>query len=140
MVPGRCRITIDRRVLPNEVAHEAVRQVQDAVERVAGRRPELRAQVRQVAFAPPMETDVDSPLVTALRETTARILGRDPGVHGWAATCDANFLVNEGHTPTVVYGPGSIADQAHKPDESVSTEDLVTAAKIYGLTILRLLG
>src|SRR5207247_10622364 len=71
MVPGRCRITIDRRVLPNEVAHEAVRQVKDAVERVGGRRPELRAQDRKVAFPPPMKADVNSLLVHALRETTA---------------------------------------------------------------------
>jgi acetylornithine deacetylase len=49
-------------------------------------------------------------------------------------------LVNEGKTPTLVFGPGSIADQAHKPDESVSTDELVAAAKIYALTILRLLA
>ncbi len=52
----------------------------------------------------------------------------------------AAFLVNEGKTPTVVFGPGSIADQAHKPDESVATDELVTAAKIYALTILSLVG
>jgi acetylornithine deacetylase/succinyl-diaminopimelate desuccinylase family protein len=140
MVPGRCRITIDRRVLPNEIPDDAVQQVREAVDRVHGRRPDLRADVRVVAFAPPMETDVNNPLVTALREATAQVMGHDPGVHGWAATCDANFLVNEGKTPTLVFGPGSIADQAHKPNESVATEELVTAAKIYALTILRLVG
>jgi acetylornithine deacetylase len=140
MVPGRCRITIDRRVLPNEIPDDAVQQVREAVDRVHGRRPDLRADVRMVAFAPPMETDVNNPLVTALREATAQVMGHDPGVHGWAATCDANFLVNEGKTPTLVFGPGSIADQAHKPNESVATEELVTAAKIYALTILRLVG
>lgn len=140
MVPGRCRITIDRRVLPNEVADDAVQQIREAVDRVRGRRPDLRADVRMVAYAPAMETDVDNPLATALRAATARVLGRDPGIHGWAATCDANFLVNEGKTPTLVFGPGSIADQAHKPDESVATDELVAAAKIYALTILRLVG
>ena len=140
MVPGRCRITIDRRVLPNEIADEAVQQVREAVDRVRHRRPDVRADVRMEAFAPPMEIDVKSPLVTVLRETTAQILGRDPGVHGWAATCDANLLVNEGKTPTLVFGPGSIAEQAHKPDESVSIDELMTAAKIYALTILRLVG
>jgi acetylornithine deacetylase/succinyl-diaminopimelate desuccinylase family protein len=140
MVPGRCRITIDRRVLPNEIALEAVHQVREAVDRVSQRRPNLQADVRMVAFAPSMETDVHNPLVTALRGATARLLGHDPGVHGWAATCDANLLVNEGKTPTIVFGPGSIADQAHKPDESVAIEDLITAAKIYALVILDLVG
>lgn len=140
MVPGRCRITIDRRVLPNEIPVEAVYQVQEAVDRVRHRRPDVQANVRMVAFAPSMETDARNPLVSAAREATARMLGRDPGVHGWAATCDANLLVNEGKTPTIVFGPGSIAEQAHKPDESVAIEDLVTAAKIYALTIVSLVG
>jgi acetylornithine deacetylase/succinyl-diaminopimelate desuccinylase family protein len=140
MVPGRCRITVDRRVLPNEAGSDAVQQVREAVDRVRHRRPDVQAEVRMLAFAPPMETDVRNPLVATLREATKTILGRDPGVHGWAATCDANLLVNEGNTPTLVFGPGSIAEQAHKPDESVATEDLITAAKIYALTILSLVG
>ena len=140
MVPARCRIMVDRRVLPNEIAGDAVQQVRDAVDRVRGKHPGLHAEVRMVGFAPPMETAVDNPLVAAIREATLRVLGFDPGIHGWPATCDANVLVNEGKTPTLVFGPGSIADQAHKPDESVSTDELVAAAKIYALTILRLLA
>ena len=140
MVPGRCRITIDRRVLPNESADEAVEQVRRAVGRLRARRPEINADVRMLAFAPPMETDVNNPVVAAVREATTRVRGRDPGVHGWAATCDANFMVNEGRTPTVVFGPGSIAEQAHKPDESIATDDLIAGTKIYALCIARLLG
>jgi acetylornithine deacetylase len=140
MVPGRCRITIDRRVLPNESADEAVEQVRRAVGRLRARRPEINADVRMLAFAPPMETDANNPVVAAVREATARVRGRDPGVHGWAATCDANFMVNEGRTPTVVFGPGSIAEQAHKPDESIATDDLIAGTKIYALCIARLLG
>jgi acetylornithine deacetylase len=140
MVPGRCRITIDRRVLPNEAPPDAVQQVREAIDRVRHRRPDLQADVRMLAFAPPMETDSGNPLVSSLRAATGRILGRDPGVHGWAATCDANLLVNEGKTPTVVFGPGSIADQAHKPDESVAIEELIAAAKIYAVVIMDLVG
>jgi len=42
--------------------------------------------------------------------------------------------------PVVVLGPGSVAEQAHRADESVGVDELVTAARAYALAILRLGG
>jgi acetylornithine deacetylase/succinyl-diaminopimelate desuccinylase-like protein len=39
-----------------------------------------------------------------------------------------------------VLGPGSVATQAHRADESVAVDELVIAARAYALTALRLLG
>jgi acetylornithine deacetylase/succinyl-diaminopimelate desuccinylase-like protein len=39
-----------------------------------------------------------------------------------------------------VLGPGSVASQAHRPDESVAVDDLVVAARTYTLIALRTLG
>jgi acetylornithine deacetylase len=36
--------------------------------------------------------------------------------------CDARHLVNQGGVPTVIFGPGTIA-QAHKPDEHIDVEE-----------------
>jgi acetylornithine deacetylase/succinyl-diaminopimelate desuccinylase family protein len=139
MVAGRCRITIDRRVLPGERAEDVVQEVQEVVDRLDKRVPNFRGAVRLATFARPMKTASDNPVVTAVREATATVLGRDPGVHGWSATCDANIHVNDGDTPAIVFGPGSIEREAHRPDESVAISELVEAAKIYALTALRLL-
>ena len=139
MVAGRCLITIDRRVLPDEHADDVVHEVEEIVHRIGKRLPNFRATVRLVSFARPMRTAPTNPVVTAIRESTARICGREPGLHGWSATCDANIHVNDGDTPAVVFGPGSIERDAHRPDESVAVRDLVTAARIYALTALHLL-
>jgi acetylornithine deacetylase/succinyl-diaminopimelate desuccinylase-like protein len=117
-----------------------VAEVRAAVERVRARRHDLQADVRMIRFAPPMETAAETPGVEAIRTATAEVLGQDPGVHGWSAFSDANILVGEAATPTIVFGPGSIAPQAHRPNESVGIDELVAAAKIYALTISRLLG
>jgi acetylornithine deacetylase len=139
MVAGRCLITIDRRVLPDEHADDVVHEVEEIVDRIGKRLPNFRATVRLVSFARPMRTAPTNPVVTAIRESTAQIRGRDPGLHGWSATCDANIHVHDGDTPAVVFGPGSIERDAHRPDESVAVGDLVTAARIYALTALHLL-
>ena len=139
MVAGRCRITIDRRVLPGERPEDVVQEVQEIVDRLGKRKSNFRGAARVVTFASPMKTASTNTVVAAIREATARVVGRDPGIHGWSATCDANIHVNEGDTPAIVFGPGSIERQAHRPDESVAVSELVAAARIYALTALRLL-
>jgi acetylornithine deacetylase len=113
----------------------------DAVLDEVGRRdPRFRAEVTSPIRVLPMDVPADLPVVSALRAATQQVVGADPGVHGWSATCDASVLVHDGQTPTVIFGPGSIEDAAHRPDESVSVDELNTCAEIYVLTILELLG
>ena len=38
--------------------------------------------------------------------------------------CDARHLVNQGGIPTVIFGPGAIA-QAHKPDEHIEVAEFL---------------
>jgi acetylornithine deacetylase len=68
------------------------------------------------------------------------VLGSDPGVVGWSATSDGSILTHEGRMPTVIFGPGSIAADAHRPDESVAVADLSQCARIFASTIAQLLG
>ena len=49
------------------------------------------------------------------------------------------LLVNEGHTPTVLFGPGDVR-LAHKPDEYVPIAELEIAVRTLALTALRFCG
>lgn len=44
--------------------------------------------------------------------------GSEGGVHPGPFCCDMRHLVNQGGIPSVIFGPGTIA-QAHKPDEHI---------------------
>jgi acetylornithine deacetylase len=140
MVPAECRLSIDRRVLPTERTEDVVAEMQALLDELKRQDPEFIVELRTPVMALPMETDPNVAVVGALRAATAQILGADPGVHGWSATCDANMLVHDAKIPTVVFGPGSIAQAAHKPDESIAVGELVNATQIYALTIVQLLG
>jgi acetylornithine deacetylase/succinyl-diaminopimelate desuccinylase-like protein len=50
---------------------------------------------------------------------------------GLNAITDARFLRLDADVPTVVYGPGSIEDDAHTIDESVNRGGLLDAATVY---------
>jgi formylaminopyrimidine deformylase len=80
----------------------------------------------------------DDPLLGIASDAIATVTGEHPSLQGLVAGCDAGWLCEAG-IPTLVYGPGDIAN-AHAPDESVSIAELVQAAKVYALTALRYCG
>jgi acetylornithine deacetylase len=140
IVPDRCTIKVDRRVTPSEEKDEVIREIQDLLERLRREDPDFSADVEMPVLAMPMEIEADEPIVKALRRATEQVTGKDPGVDGWSATCDANYLVNDANIPTVIFGPGSIAGQAHKTDEYIEIDELMLGTRIYALTLLDLLA
>lgn len=140
MVPAVCRVAVDRRVIPGERPDDVIDEVRELLATLAEDDPDFRAEMEVPIQALPMELAPDQPVVSALRNATRQVAGEDPGVFGWAATCDASILAEEAQTPSVIFGPGSIEQAAHRPDESVAVAELVACAEIYVLTILDLLG
>ncbi len=59
---------------------------------------------------------------------------------GWTAACDGGYLMRYAGIPSVVLGPGSVIEQAHRPDESVDIAEVEIAARAYALSAARLLG
>ena len=139
-VPDACSLTLNRRLLPSETAADVLAEVRAVLDERAHLDPAFAAEVSLSSFTPPMETDAQSPIVLALRSAAQQVLGSDPGVAGWPATCDASILTHHAQVPTVVFGPGSIARDAHRPDESVAVAELGQCARIFASTIARLLG
>jgi len=139
-VPAACTLSLNRRVLPSETRDTVLAEVQAVLDERLRIDPTFAGDAQVLAYTPAMETDAQSPLVLALRSAVQEVRGIDPGVVGWAATCDASILTHEGHVPTVVFGPGSIERDAHRPDESVVVTDLTQCARIFAITIAQLLG
>jgi len=60
-------------------------------------------------------------------------------INGSLGHSDCDFLVNMAGIPTVVYGPGD-PRVAHALDEYIRISDVVTASKVYALTLYYALG
>lgn len=141
IVPDRCTLTIDRRTLPHEDAHQILaRLLDDARER---HRAAARPGAERIHFdghvemvMPGFETAVDSPLVLAAQEAV-RAMGRPGDTGVWTAACEGGFLAQHHAVPTVVLGPGDLQHQAHQPDERVSLRELHDAAGAFALIAMR---
>jgi acetylornithine deacetylase/succinyl-diaminopimelate desuccinylase-like protein len=120
IVPDYCAITIDRRTIPGETDASVLREIKALL-----KKKHLRATFANTKDAPcfPMETDTRLPLVREFMRSVGQSRAR-----GADYFCDASVL-SRGGTPSVVFGPGDIA-QAHTADEWISAKSLERAREI----------
>ncbi|HET6850399.1 MAG TPA: ArgE/DapE family deacylase [Gaiellales bacterium] len=78
------------------------------------------------------------PLPWGLGEAARDVLGRLPDFVGVPYGADMRLLVNEGATPTVLYGPGD-PFLAHAPDEHVDLEEVAKCARVLAVWVMRAL-
>ncbi len=121
----------------------ARRLFEETVARAAQTDPWLRAHPPLVEWwggqFEPAATAVDHPLVKTVAGALGDVSSHPARLEGMTYGADMRLLVNEGHTPTVLFGPGDVR-QAHRPDEYVPVADLVTTVRTLALTALRFCG
>ncbi len=140
VVPDRCAVDIDRRILPGETDPEKViAPFRDLAVALRRQYPEVdvRAEIREWTDA--AEAPADSEIAEAVRRASAAEGGGPAPDAGFTGITDARYYINDGHIPTVILGPGSLG-VAHTADEWVAVEDLVTAARLYARLFVDVLG
>ena len=130
-VPDLCVIQVDRRLLPDETSHTALREIQDAL----ARDPEIDFDVetRWTRELAGIDTPEDSPAARCAMQACRRVLGRC-SVTGVSYGTEAAFFAAAG-IPCVVLGPGDVR-VAHSDHEHVSLEEVEKSAEVY-LEIMR---
>ncbi|MEK6719992.1 MAG: ArgE/DapE family deacylase [Chloroflexota bacterium] len=78
----------------------------------------------------------DHPLPVAMAEAVEDTLGRRPALLGEPYGADMRLLINEGGTPTVMFGPGDVA-VAHAADESVPLAQVADCARTIVTWVMR---
>ncbi|MEU8222811.1 M20 family metallopeptidase [Kribbella sp. NPDC048915] len=139
IVPADCVVVADRRLLPGESPADVLA---DLERRVAALQLEDRGLTVELAMPmemPAFETAEDHELVTITEESRFDAGGPPLPLGGWTAACDGGYIARDLGVPVVVLGPGSVTTEAHRADESVPVADLITTARAYTLTALRLL-
>jgi acetylornithine deacetylase len=140
MVPDRCRIAVDRRLLPGESGEDAQAQIDAAVAALDLAADDLGARTELLMEIPSFELEPSHDLVQGVLRASLDAGAREQRLAGWTAACDGGYLMRYAGIPSVVLGPGSVREQAHRPDESVAIDEVQTAACAYALYAARLLG
>jgi succinyl-diaminopimelate desuccinylase len=141
VVPDRCVVEIDRRILPGETDPAAVVARFDRLaDEIRDEHPEVRISFEVHDWCDAAEAPPDDPIVRLAREAVAAEAdGGPPAAVGFSGITDARYYLNEARIPTVILGPGSLT-LAHTADESVAVDELLVASRAYARLFVGFLG
>lgn len=128
IVPDRCVIEVDRRIIPGERPEVVERELAERLTRELAPQG-VKLTVDRLLLDWALNTPEEEAIVTAARQAAAGI-GLSDAVRGVTYGCDASKLQELKGIPSIVYGPGSIA-QAHTNDEYVPVSEVEQAAEFY---------
>jgi succinyl-diaminopimelate desuccinylase len=133
MIPDRCVVSIDRRLVPQERYEDALAEIDEVLAQVEAEGG-VRCSREVHRFIASARTESDE-LVDMVRRSISAVTGADPGIGGLFATCDMSFLANDADIPTLILGPGD-TEEAHQYDEKLDLRQLRQAEDVY-VTIVR---
>jgi succinyl-diaminopimelate desuccinylase len=131
VVPDAASATIDWRTHP-DVTEPATTdsRIDELVAKLAEAHPDLEFEWERLVFARGAAVDPESDIVQTVVDAATEA-GIDCSAVGFNAATDARFLIHDAEIPTVLFGPGSIADDAHTVDESIDRSSLERTVKTY---------
>jgi acetylornithine deacetylase/succinyl-diaminopimelate desuccinylase family protein len=123
IVAGRCVAKLDFRYLPGERSEEIVRAIREAMAQVQAEEPRARLGLTAQSDLAPTEVEQDSPLVAAIQQSAAEVLGKAPRAAGISGATVAKQFLAHG-IPAVGFAPGD-PDAAHIANEYIEIDELV---------------
>lgn len=126
IVPHECEVEIDRRTIPGENSVDVLKHIESFL------REETTSDFEMLPpwiDADALSDDDNQELANHLLTQVAAVVGSREKQGAWYGTNASCFAVR-GSIPSVVFGPGSIA-QAHTEDEWLDIAQLYQATEVY---------
>jgi acetylornithine deacetylase len=139
ITPERAVLRGSLGLMPYEDPKEVEEQLRTQIMRVANADPWMREHPPVLTteggyVASGAEIPTDHPIVTTVREHFEAATGNEAVLSGRMGAADTRFLIHEGQTPTVIFGPGVTAEM-HAMNENVPVDNLIAATKVIALAI-----
>ena len=139
IVPERCKIEMDRRLIPGETREAAVEEIHQLLDEYAEQVEPLTYELFSAGdVAANINTPPDDPFVDLAVQALQDTCGEQRHLTGYVQTSDGRWFARDG-IPIIIFGPSDPA-VAQAADEHVSQEQLVEAARFLALLAMRYLG
>lgn len=129
MVPNKCRIEVDRRLIPGDTQESVLAEFQAVLDCIAAEVPGFDASMEQLLWWPGYLVEEDEPIVRIAASAFEKVMGYRPVITGKDAGTDASWINALAGIPVVMFSPGN-GKNAMNADENVIIEDLVNATKV----------
>ena len=135
MVPDRCRIEINRMLVPGETSQSAIEDMRRLIDSL-----NLQAEVEVNLKPPKYEAfiiDRNHPYMVLLHEAYREVMQSEPWYTYANVITDANVFAGECGIPCMHLGPPK--GNLHQPDEYIELSWLEPVSKVYALIACRFL-
>jgi acetylornithine deacetylase/succinyl-diaminopimelate desuccinylase family protein len=139
MVPNKCRIEVDRRLLPGEERDKVLGEFQELLRQLKCDLPRLDASLEVRVWWPGYLLDEQEPIIGIASRAFEKVVGTPPRIGFKDAATDASWINILGKIPVVMFSPGD-GFCAMNADESVSVDDMIVATKVITQIICDVLG
>ncbi|NMC09700.1 MAG: ArgE/DapE family deacylase [Methanothrix sp.] len=120
IVPDRCVLRGDRRVIPEESMEDAIAEIEKAIKPL-----DVELDLRFFPGYPPMSVNPDHRWVAEVRAAVQRGMGFLPRLSGAQGSLDQAYATEKTRIPTCVFGVGrQLESNIHGPNENVRIADL----------------
>ena len=134
VIPDKCTVTLDRRLIPGETVEDALNEVTAVVDKEESS-SSLMASIKKTIGIEPCRISLEEPIAKVVKDSIAQVRGINQEFSGFTACCDMWCLTQGAGIPAVILGPGKLS-MAHKANEYVSLDELYMAAEIYAAIAL----
>jgi len=137
VVPDRCVLTLDRRVLYEETPEEAREEIEAVLKRIAAEDPEFSYETKLVNRVEPSYCPESEKIIQTLKKNVKAIVGKESKIGYGGGYTDMWYFSKI--MPMAHYGVNT-SGQAHTADEYLDLKGLVTGTKVIGATALDMLS
>lgn len=129
-----CKLILERRILPGETPDQIFSQLKDILDKLSKQNSTFKAEVKQLLWRDPLETDKNNKLVASLFESAKEVIAKEPNFigHQW---WEDSGLINNAGIDTVIIGPKG--EGLHTDEEWVDIQSVVDLANILLNVTLR---
>jgi acetylornithine deacetylase/succinyl-diaminopimelate desuccinylase family protein len=136
VVPSRCRVEVDRRLLPSETVEGAYAEFVAALESSGEPRDSWRIELMRGTNG--FASSRDGLLVSSLSEAVSAVIGSPAKFVDAVGASDGRWFADDG-IEIVNFGPGG-GSEGHAANEFVSRSELVESAQIHLALVERIHG
>lgn len=139
IVPRKCKIEMDRQLLPGETRAEAMNEIEEALDEYHQVVEEINYELFTTGdVASNINTSPDDPFVKRAHQALINLTGEHRSLTGYLQTCDGRWFADDG-IPIIIFG-SSNPNVAHSPDENVEIDQLIEATRFLALLAIRPVG
>lgn len=136
VVPSKCKIEMDRRLLPGETREEAMEQIRNALDEYQRKFGDIEYELFTAGdVASNIDTPADDPFVQTANQTLAAVSEEQRDLTGYVQTSDGRWFADDG-IPIIIFGP-SDPKVGHSADEYVEEKQLIEATQFLTLLAMR---